>query len=197
MRRPSGSMAISDARRDLAHAAQDGSRRGHHGVERHVVVQRDVVDPGVHATAGQQRRQRRREPDPVTVLGQVQRLDAEPVATEQDPAAVAFDDGESEHAFEMADEVVAPAVVGLEQNLGVAVREEPIAVALELAPQFFVVVDAAVPDDCQAQVGVDHRLSTGFGQVNDFETTMTEGDPALRPDTRSIRPSWRHHGSHR
>jgi hypothetical protein len=97
----------------------------------------------------------------------------------------------------VADEVVAPAVVGLEQNLAVAVREEPVAVALELAPQFFVVVDAAVPDDGQTQLGVDHRLSAGFGQVDDFEATMTEGYPTLRPDARSVRPSRRHHGSHR
>ena len=178
-RRPSGSMATQRPGRNLAHAAQDGQRRRHDRVERHVVVQRDVVDPGVHATAGQQRRQRRREPDPVTVLGQIQRLDAEPVPAEQHPAAVALDDGEREHAFEVADEVVAPAVVGLEQNLAVAVREEPVAVALELASQFLVVVDAAVPGDGQAQIGVDHRLRAGFGQVDDFEATMTEGYPSL------------------
>ena len=58
-------------------------------------------------------------------------------------------------------------------------REESIAVALELAPQFFVVVDAAVPGDGQAQIGVDHRLRACFGQVDDFEATMTEGYPTL------------------
>src|ERR1700722_4682358 len=155
------------------------------------------VEGGVDAPAGQQRRQRRREPDPVGVFGHVERLDAEPVATEQHPAAVAFDDGESEHAFEVADEVVAPAGVGLEQNLAVAVREEAVAVALKLGPQFLVVVDATVPDDGQTEVGIDHRLSAGFSQVNDFETTVTESDSTLRPNARSIRSSRRHHGGHR
>ena len=106
--------------RDLAHAPQDGGRCRHHRVECHVVVQRVVIDAGVHTSTGQQRRQRRREPDSMAVLGHVQRLDAQTVATEQHAAAVAFDDGEREHADEVADEVVAPAVVGLDQNLGVA-----------------------------------------------------------------------------
>ena len=153
------------------------------------MVQGDPVDPGVHAAAGQQRRQRRREPDPVAVLGHVQRLDAEPVAAEQHATAVALDDGEGEHPFEVADEIVAPAVVGLEQNLAVAVREESVAVALKLAAQLLVVVDAAVPDDRQAELGVDHRLRAGFGQIDDFQATMTKRDSPLRPDARAIRTS--------
>jgi hypothetical protein len=100
--------------RNLAHTAKDRQGRGHHGVKRHVVVQRDGVDPGIHPAAGQQRRQRRRESDPVTVFGQVQGLDAQSIPTEQHPTAVTLDDGKREHAFEVTDEIVAPAVVGLD-----------------------------------------------------------------------------------
>ena len=63
-------------RRQLADPGQDRARRRHHRVERHVVVQRDRVDRGVDAAAGQQRGQRRGEAQPPGVLGQVQRLDA-------------------------------------------------------------------------------------------------------------------------
>jgi len=70
----------------------------------------------------------------VSVLGQVQGLDTEAVPAEQHPAAVAFDDDEGEHSVQMADEVVAPAVVGLEQNLGVAGREEPVAECAQVPP---------------------------------------------------------------
>ena len=76
-------------------------------------------------------------------------------------------------------------------------REEPVAVALELAAQLLVVVDAAVPGDRQAQVGVDHRLGARLGQVDDLEATMAQGNPALRPDACPVRPPWRHHLSHR
>jgi len=143
------------------------------------VVQCIGVDAGIHAAAGQQRGQRRREPDPVAVLGEVHGLDAEPVPAQQDASAVAFDDGEREHAMEVTDEVVAPAVIGLEQDLGVAVREEPVAVLRQLAAQLLVVVNAAVPGDGQAQLRVDHRLRAGLGQVNDLKATVTERDPAL------------------
>ena len=147
MRLPSGSMATSDAGGTLRTPRRMVSGGGHHRVKGHVVVQCDRVDPGVHAAAGQQRRQRRRESDPVTVLGQVQGFDTEPIPAEQHPAAVAFDDGKREHALKVGDEVVAPAVVGLEQHLGVAVREKPVAVSGELAAKVLVVVDAAVPGD--------------------------------------------------
>ena len=66
-------------------------------------------------------------------LGQVQRLDAQPVAAEQHPAAVPLDDREREHAVQAVDESVAPVVVGLQQHLGVAVREEPVAVLAQFA----------------------------------------------------------------
>ena len=130
------------------------------------------------------------------VLGEVQRLDAEPVAAEQHPAAVALDDREGEHALEAVDEAVAPVVVGLEQDLGVAVGEEAVAVADQLLPQLLVVVDAAVPGDGEAQVRVDHGLGARFGQVDDLQATMAERDPALRPHSRPVRTPGRHRLGH-
>ncbi len=183
-------------RRHLGHAAQDRARRRDDGVEGQVVVQGDGVDPGVDAAAGEQRGQRRREADARRVLGEVQRLDAEPVAAEQHPAAVALDDREGEHALEAVDEAVAPVVVGLEQDLGVAVGEEAVAVADQVLPQFLVVVDAAVPGDGQAQLRIDHRLGARFGQVDDLQATMAERDPALRPHTRRVGTPGRHRLGH-
>ena len=151
------------------------------------MVQRDGIDPGVDAAAGEQRGKRGRESDARRVLGEVQRLDAEPVAAEQHPAAVALDDREGEHAVQALDEPVAPVVVGLEQHLGVAVGEEPVAVLAQLATQLLVVVDAAVPRDGQPQIGVDHRLRARFGQIDDLQATMAERDPALRPHARRSR----------
>ena len=44
------------------------------------MVQRDAVEFGVDVAGGEQRGQGRGEPQPARVLGQVERLDAEPVA---------------------------------------------------------------------------------------------------------------------
>ena len=169
-------------------------------MEREVVVQRDRVDAGVDAAAGQQRGQRRREAHAVRVLGDVEGFDAEPVAPEQHPTAVPLDDGEGEHPVQPVDEPVAPPVVGLEQHLGVGGGEEAVAVSGQFAPQILVVVDAAVPGDGQTQVGVDHRLRAGLGQVDDLQAAVAECDPALRPHARRIRATRGHrlgHGRHR
>ena len=53
--------------------------------------------------------------------------------------------------------------------------------ALELGPQLAVVVDAAVEDDGEAQLGVDHRLVAPAGQVDDGQAAVAEGDGAAEP----------------
>ena len=163
-------------RRQLAHAGQDGPRRRHHRVERHVVVQRDRVERGVDVAGGQQRGQRGGEAQPARRLGQVQRLDAQPVAGQGEHAGVAVGHGEGEHAQEVVDAVGAPAVERLDQHLGVGGGEEPVAVALQLVAQLLVVVDAAVEHRGQAEVGVDHRLGAALGQVDDLQPAVPERD---------------------
>ena len=180
----------------LGHAAQNRARRRHDGVEGQIVVKGDGVDAGVDVAACQQRGQRRREPDPMRVLGQVQRFDTQPIAAEQHPAAVTLDDREREHAQQVIDEAIAPVVVGLEQNLGVAGREEPVAELAKFPPQLLVVVDAAVPADGKPQLRIDHRLSTRLGQVDDLQAAMAERDAALRPHAGAIRAPGCHRLGH-
>jgi hypothetical protein len=160
------------------------------------VVQRDGVDAGVDAAAGEQRGKRRCESNARGVLGDVQRLDAQPVAAQQYPPAVALDDRKGEHALEVIDEPVAPVVVALEQDLGVAGGEEAVAVADQVLPQFLVVVDAAVPGDRQPQLRVDHGLGARLGQVDDLQATVTERDSALRPHPGAVRTPRRHRLGH-
>ena len=119
--------------------------------DRIALVVGDVAGP-------QQGGQRGGEAQPPGSVGQVQRLDAEAVAREHEPAAVALGDGEGEHALEALHAALAPVAVALQHDLGVAVGEEAQARGLELGAQLAVVVDAAVEDDRQAQHGVDHRL---------------------------------------
>ena len=72
-------------RGELADALQDRVRRRHDGMPAEVVVQRDRVELGVDAATGQQRRQRRGEPQRPVDVGQIQRFDPEPVTGEQQP----------------------------------------------------------------------------------------------------------------
>jgi hypothetical protein len=61
----------------------------------------------------------------------VERLDAQPVAGEHQPAGAVLDDGEGEHAEEVVDAVGAPLGVGLEHDLGVRRGEEAVAGPVE------------------------------------------------------------------
>ena len=97
--------------------------------------------------------------------------------------------GEGEHAEEVVDAPGAPLAVGLGDHLGVGVREEAVAQPGELLAQVAVVVDAAVEDDGQAQLGIDHGLGAGRREVDDGEPPMGQGHRARRPDPRAVRPS--------
>ena len=157
------------------------------------MVQRDRVDRGVDVAAGQQRRQRGGEPQPVRGLRQVQRLDAEPVAGQDQPAAVLLQDGEREHPEEVVDAVHPPPVVGLGDDLGVGAGEEAVAVALQFLAQLLVVVDAAVEHRDQPQRRVHHRLGAGRGEVDDGQPPVRERDRAVVPQPVPVRAARLHH----
>ena len=149
-----------------------------------VVMQGHAVDRGVDVAGAQERGQGGGEAQPSRSVGQVQRLHAEPIAREHEPAAVALGEREGEHPLEALDAAFAPQAVGLQHHLGVAVGEEAQPRGFELAPQLAVVVDAAVEDDRQPELGVDHRLRAALGEVDDPQPAMTEGDGAVRPGAR-------------
>src|SRR3546814_8118459 len=61
------------------------------------------------------------------LLGQVERLDAQPVARERHAPTATIPDGEREHAVETLDAGRTPGVERLEHDLGIAAGEEPVA----------------------------------------------------------------------
>jgi hypothetical protein len=160
------------------------------------VVQRDGVQRGVDPAAREQPRQGGAEAQRAADLGEVQRLDAEAVAGEDEPAGPPLDEGEGEHAQEAVDAAVAPLGVGLRDDLRVARGEEAVAEALELRAQLVVVVDAAVEDDGAAGRRIDERLGARVGEVDDLQAAMTERDRPGRPRAGAIGAAPRHGRRH-
>jgi len=135
-----------------------------------IVVQRDRIERGIDTTTGEQRLHAGGEAQPHTFERVIQRLDAEAVAGEEQRAMAQVADGEGEHAVEMLDAFFAPGVIGLEDHLAVALREERVAEFFEFLAQFAVVVDGAVEHQHQMQLAVEHRLmrdgvGIGHGRV--------------------------------
>src|SRR5262249_60252690 len=117
------------------------------------------------------------------------RFAAEPVARQQDAAAVALPDREREHAEKALDAARPPGVVRLEDDLGVAFGEKAIALLLERAAQVAEIVDAAVEHDREAERRVEHRLLAGRLEVEDGKPPMAERDGALREEPGYVRPT--------
>ncbi len=112
------------------------------------------------------------------VLGDVERLDAQPVAAQQHPTAVAFGDREREHAVQVVDEPVTPVVV--------APSATPRCRCARRSGSRARAARARSCCSCRCSRSrrwrgpssrVDHRLGAGFGQVDDLEATMTRARP--------------------
>jgi len=168
------------------HAAAGGlGRRGHHGGGTSVVVQRDVVDTGVHATGRPATTAGRVcKPDPlVTCPRSVQRLDAEPGSRPSKTGRLSrSDDGESRTCLEMADEVIRSALAGqlvLEQNLGSLCEQHTDSRSRRSPPNSSSVVRCNRSRRLSSPRFVDNRLSTGFGQINDFDDGRRRGQTGI------------------
>ncbi len=129
-------------------------------MERHVAGQRVEVDRPVGAPHVEQGGKGGSEPQALGGGVEVERLYPQPVPSEDHPATVPFSHREGEHAVEMLDTPRSPFPVCLEHHLGVGVGEEAVAERGELVTQRRIVVDAAVEDDGEPEIGVDHRLGS-------------------------------------
>src|SRR5262249_12566198 len=139
------------------------------------------VERAVKATR-EQPLELRGEHQPPAVYGEVQRLDAETVAPEHQPAGALVPQCEGEHAAQVADEVEAVLLVEVDQHLDVAPCPEEMPPRAEPGSQLAVVVDLAIADDAHRAVLVAHRLLPA-GQVDDGEAPhphdeRTGGDQA-------------------
>ena len=150
-------------------------------------MQCNRVNRRVDAVGGQQGRQRRGEAQCARDLGVVQRLDAKTIPGEDYAAGVALPDRKREHALEVVDAIRAPGGVGLEDDLGIAIRKEMVTKCTQPGPQVAEVVDTAVEHDAQAELVVDHRLLGVFAQIKDLQALVTNGQASGLKDTAAVR----------
>ncbi|MCY1528629.1 hypothetical protein D9M68_637410 [compost metagenome] len=133
-------------RRQLFHALDQSAWRRHHSMEVEVEVQRLRIQRGVQVATLEQGWQAGGEAQAPIGARQVQGLDAEAVASEKQPLAVALPNGQGKHAVEPGQHVLAPGVPGLEQYLGIPVGKEAVTEALEFDTQLWIVIDGTIED---------------------------------------------------
>ena len=112
-----------------------------------VFIDRGRIDVARHAGNFEQALQLAGEEQPARLVAIDQRLFAQPIAAEDQPAAVGVPDGDGEHAVQMREALRPFVLVEVDDGLGVAVGAELVARAFQPLPQVPVVVDFAVEDD--------------------------------------------------
>src|SRR6185295_5474423 len=82
---------------------------------------------------------------------------------------------EGKHAAEPIDQAFdPPGPVAVNQNLRVGFTDEGVSRADEVAPEFVEVVHRAVEDDPNGAIGRQHRLMSGFAQIEDGEASVAQ-----------------------
>src|SRR6266550_20075 len=91
--------------------------------------------------------------------GVVERLDAEPVARQQQPSALPVPQRKRKHPLEPLDAALPFLLVQMQYRLGVAAGAIAVTALLQPEPQVGVVVDFAIVDDPHRPILVGHRLT--------------------------------------
>jgi hypothetical protein len=107
--------------------------------------------------------------------GVLERLDAEPVAGEEQGLLRLIPEREREHAAEVRDAGLAPFLPGMDDDLGVGCGAEAVAARAEGIAQLAEIVNLAVVDDDHRAVLVEHRLGAGR-EVDDRQAGVREPD---------------------
>jgi hypothetical protein len=100
-------------------------------------------------------------------------------------------------AVEALDAVRAPLGVSFEDDFGIPLREKTMAFGGQLVAQLPVIVDAAVEDDGQAELRIDHRLLRCGSEIDNAQPPMAERDAVLHERTAGIGAARPHAPDHR
>ena len=185
------------ASRHGADALPDGEGLGHAAQQMEADDARGIGIARYGAT-GQQRLGLRGEAQGPAIVGIVERLDAERIAGQQEPALPRIPQAEGEHAAQRLDHGRAALLVELQHHLGVGVGTEATALGFELGLELAVIVDLAVEGDGERAVGAVHRLRAALGKIDDGEPPVGEADPAVgrQPVAAAVGAARRHAGVH-
>jgi hypothetical protein len=105
----------------------------------------------------------------------VERFDADSIASENQAASVLIPERESEHSAQAGEGSCVPLQKGAKDNFRIAAREEAMAFGFELGAQFIVIVNLAVEDENGAAIIGKERLIAAT-KIDDFEPNGAEGD---------------------
>ena len=131
---------------NLLDAVDQRPRRGNivHG---QIAVEPFHAEVALNLRMDEDRLQLRAEEQVTAALRNVQRLDANAIARQHQPAFGIRPQRDAKHAAQPAEAIRVPFQEGVQNGLGIAVADENVPQRFQLAAQLHVVVDFAVEDD--------------------------------------------------
>ena len=157
-------------------------------------MQRLGIDHGVEA-AREETLRLGGEEDRARRLREVERLDPEAVAGEEEAVPPRIPEREGEHALQPADRVHALLLVEVGDHLDVRAGAEAMAPSFERGAQRSAVVNLAVADHLHAAVLVAERLPAA-AHVDDREPAHAERHLGVREEAFVVWPAVHHHVAH-
>jgi hypothetical protein len=119
--------------------------------------------------------------------GEIERIDAQPIACEHKPSATRVPQCDREHAVELVQKVEAEVLVQMDEDLSVRmIGGEPVPGTLQRFSQLHVIVDLAVEDDRDRPILVEHRL-LACRHVDDGEAPHAQRNVRTFPIAGSVR----------
>src|SRR5439155_9066241 len=116
---------------------------------------------------------------------EIQRLDADPVPRQQQPAAASVPKGKGKHAAQALDKLFPFVFVKMGDYLGIALCAKAMAFALQVGAETLVVVNLAVEDNLNGPVFVADRL-VAAGKIDYGEPAVGEADAGTGPEALSV-----------
>ncbi len=120
----------------------------------------------------------------------IQRLDADPVASEHERTFDRVEDRKSKHAAESRQGVQPPLTVSFQQDLGIAASAKDSAEFLKFRAQRLEIVNLAVENYAVAAVGGMHRLRAAL-EIDDRQPGVPQraAPPGIEPVVLRIGPA--------
>src|SRR5215469_1949953 len=128
-------------------------------------------------------------------FGVVQRLNAQPIARDEQGLTPAIPNGKGEHATQALDALFSILLIKVKDGFGVAFGAVGVAGGDELLAQRGMVVDFAIEHDPERVVFITERLMASR-EIDDAQAPHANPGTAFRVDAFIVRAAMRHYGAH-
>src|SRR5262249_20318531 len=152
-----------------------------HSIRPRYVAKREVITNGVRVHSGvepsvtQNRLELRGEQEAAREIGVIRRLDAEPIACQEELPSACIIERKGKHSVKTRETLRAQILIEMEDHLAVRFRPKPVPSGEQLFAEWLIVVDLTVADQDERAILILERLMAS-SHIDDAEPSMAKAD---------------------